>query len=87
MVKSLQYLARVILLVDDHWLAMVRNVSWARAVWKRTTRTLIREGGGATVVCILFLICVTGGVAIRLGDLGGHPPYGMVPVGGSTTRW
>ena len=44
MVTSFQYLGRVISGADNNWPVVVRNLSWARAVWKRTTRILIREG-------------------------------------------
>ena len=29
---------------DNNWLAVFRNLSWARAVWKRMTIILSREG-------------------------------------------
>ena len=44
MVTSFQYLGRVILAADEYWPAVVRNFSWVRAVWKRMTIILIREG-------------------------------------------
>ena len=44
MVNSFQYLARVVLSADNDWLAVVRNFSWARGVWKSITRILSREG-------------------------------------------
>ena len=47
MVNSFQYLARVILTEDDDWTAVARSLSRARAVCKRMTRILSREGGGA----------------------------------------
>ena len=28
---------------EDDWLAVFRNLSWARVVWKRTMRNLSRE--------------------------------------------
>ena len=37
------------------------------------------EGGGTTGVQILFQICSAGGVALWLGDLGGHPPHRKGP--------
>ena len=36
-------------------------------------------GGGATGVQIFLKICGAGGVALRLGDLGGHPLHGHSP--------
>ena len=44
MVTSFRYLGRVILLLNDDWLAVVINLSRARAVWKRMTRIFSREG-------------------------------------------
>ena len=44
MVAFFQYLGRVISADDDNWLALVRNLSRARAVWKRMTGILSREG-------------------------------------------
>ena len=34
----------MILVEDNNWLAVFRNLSWARAVWKRMTIILSREG-------------------------------------------
>ena len=45
MVTSFQYMGKVILAADDDWPAVVRNLSRARAVWKRITIILSREGG------------------------------------------
>ena len=42
MVKSFQYLARVILPVDDDCSAVVRKLSRVRSVWKRMTIILSR---------------------------------------------
>ena len=44
MVISFRYLGRVILAADDDWLAVVRNLSRSRAVWKRMTIVFSREG-------------------------------------------
>ena len=44
MVKSFQYLARVILPEEDDWTAVTRNLYQARAVCKRTTRIHRMEG-------------------------------------------
>ena len=54
MVNSFQYLARVILTEDDDWTAVARSLSRARAVCKRMTRILSREGGGAAGVWLIF---------------------------------
>ena len=35
MVNSFRYLGRVISAAEDGWPAVVRNLSWARAVWNR----------------------------------------------------
>ena len=44
MVTSFRYLGRAILAAEDDWPAVVRNLAWARVVWKRITRILSREG-------------------------------------------
>ena len=44
MVTSFVYLVRVISAADDNWLEVVRNMAKARAVWRRMTRILRREG-------------------------------------------
>ena len=54
MVNSFQYMAQVILLVDDHWLAMVRNLYWGRVVWKMNTITLSREGEEPRLSVLFF---------------------------------
>ena len=38
-------------------------------------------GGGAAGVWVLFLSRGTGGVALHIGDLGGHPLHGKVSGG------
>ena len=43
-VTSFIYLGRVILAADDNWPAVILNLVKVRAVWRRTTRILIREG-------------------------------------------
>ena len=42
-VTSFRYLGWVISVADDEWPAVVKNLSQARAVWKRMKRTLSRE--------------------------------------------
>ena len=39
---------------DDDWPAVVRNLSRARAVWKRMTRILSREGAELQVYVFFF---------------------------------
>ena len=57
---SFLYLGRVILEADDDWLAVVRNLSRARAVWKSTTRILSREGEDMRVYGFFFKDMVHG---------------------------
>ena len=49
MVTSFRYLDRVILAVDDDWLAVVRNLERVRAAWNRMTSILSREGSDPQV--------------------------------------
>ena len=78
---------------------MGRSYRRKTTVW-RWSETFLDEGGveedhknphqggvGAAGVWIILLNHGTVSVDIRLGDLGGHPPYGKVPEGGSSTRW
>ena len=39
-------------------------------------------GGGAVGVRIIFKGRITGGAALRIGDLGDHPLHGQGPQGG-----
>ena len=53
-VTSFRYLGRVISAADNNWTAGVRNLSWARAVWKRMTRIFSREGSETRVSGFFF---------------------------------
>ena len=44
MVTSFRYLVRVISAADNDWLAVVRNLSRTRVVWRKMARILSREG-------------------------------------------
>ena len=44
MVNYFRYLGRVILVVGDDWPTVVRNLKNARAVWRRMTRIISKEG-------------------------------------------
>ena len=79
MVKSFQYLTRDIWLVDDDCSVVVRNLSWVRLVWKRTTRILSRNGGGGTGVWLIFLSRGADCVYLRIRGLGFNPTHGKVP--------
>ena len=54
MVTSFRYLDRVILAVDDDWLAVVRNLERVRAAWNRMTSILSREGSDPQVSGFFF---------------------------------
>ena len=54
MVTSFRYLGWVISAADDDWPAVVRNLSRARAMWKRMTRILSREGAELQVSVFFF---------------------------------
>ena len=49
MVNSFRYLRRVISAADNDWLLLLNNLFRARAVWRRTTRILGREGAALWV--------------------------------------
>ena len=54
MVTSFIYLGQVISKADDDWAEVVNNLSWARAVWRRMTRILSREGAAPQVSGLFF---------------------------------
>ena len=54
MMNSFRYLGLVISAADEECLKVVRNLSWAKAVWKRMTRILSREGAEPRVSVFFF---------------------------------
>ena len=44
MATSFKYLGRVISATGDEWPEVVRNLAWAKTVWRRMSRILRREG-------------------------------------------
>ena len=54
MVTSFRYLGRVILVADDNWPEVVRNLSRTRAMWKRMTRILSKKGAELQVFGFFF---------------------------------
>ena len=54
MVTSFRYLGRVILVADDNWPEVVRNLSRTRAMWKRMTRILSKKGAELRVFGFFF---------------------------------
>ena len=54
MVPSFKYLGRVLLASDNDWPAVIRNLTKARAVWRRMARILIREGERTRVSGFFF---------------------------------
>ena len=54
MMTSFIYLGRVILAADDDWPAVIRNMAKARAVWRRITNIIIREGAMPCVYIFFF---------------------------------
>ena len=87
MVNSFQYLARVILPADNDWLAVVRNLSWARGVWNSITRTLSREGEEPRMSGLFFITVVQGVLLFGLETWAVTPRMGRFLGGGSRTRW
>ena len=54
MVTFFRYLVWVILEADDNWPDVVKNMSWARAVWRRMMLILSREGAATQVSGFFF---------------------------------
>ena len=85
MVTSVRYLGQVILAADNDWPEVVRNLSRARAVCKRTTRILSMEGAApqmyglflkAMVQAVLLLGSETYVVTPHMGkSLGGFQDH------------
>ena len=89
MVPSFRYLGRVILAADDDWIMVIRNLKKARAVWRRMTRVLNREGERPRCPDFLQSLCPVG-VALWCRDVDGYPSYGTGPgrfpgLGGAVT--
>ena len=53
-VTSFRYLGQVISTADDDWPEVVKNLARARAVWRRMSRILSREGAVAWVSGFFF---------------------------------
>ena len=53
-VPSFKHLGRVLLVADDDWPAVIRKLRKARAVWRRMSRILIREGARLQVSGLFF---------------------------------
>ena len=103
MVTSFRYLGQVILAADDDWLSVVRKLSRARAVWRRMTRILGREGEApwvsglffnAVVLAVLIFGSETWVVTPRMGkSLGGFQTQverrlmGRLPQSTPDGRW
>ena len=86
MVTSFRYLRRVISLAHDNWPAVVWNMEKARAVWRKMTNILSREGGDLQVSRFFFK------AIIKLVLLFGAETWVVTPVwagswGVSRTRW
>ena len=58
MILFFKYLVSVLLLAYDDWLGFIRNLPKARAVWRRMTRILSREGARPLVSRFLFKAAV-----------------------------
>ena len=58
MVLSFKYLGRVISAADNDWTAVTRNMTQARAVWRRTIRILIWEVARSRVSISFFKLAV-----------------------------
>ena len=54
MVPYFKYLGRVLLYADDDWTEVIRNITNYRAVWRRMTRILSREGARPWVYGFFF---------------------------------
>ena len=87
MVPSFNYLGRVLSVADDDWPEVIRNLMKARAVWRRMTRILRREGERprlsefffkAVIQLVLLFDAETWAVNPRMGQVMGGFQYQVV---------
>ena len=69
MVNSFRYLEQVILAADNNWLAVVKNLSWARTIWRRMLRILRREGAAMWLSGLFFKAVVQAVLLLGLETL------------------
>ena len=58
MVTSFEYIGRVVLVSNDDWPAVVKNLSQAKKVWSRILGFLSSEGGAPQVFGFFFKVVV-----------------------------
>ena len=71
---------------DDDWTEVIRNLSRVRAVWKRITIILSREGEEPRVSGFFFKAVVQAVLLFGSKTWAVTPRMGS-PLGGSRTRW
>ena len=54
MVPYFKYLGRILLAEDDDWIVVIQNMTKSRAVWRKMTRILCREGERPQVSTFFF---------------------------------
>ena len=84
-VNSFRYLGRGVSTADYNLPVLVRNLARARAVWRRMTRILSREGEETQVSGFLFKAIVH--LVLIFGAETWVPPRMVRVLGGSRTRW
>ena len=57
-VSSFKYLGRILLVSDNDWAVVVRNLRRARKKWARLTRVLGREGEDAQALGMFYIAVV-----------------------------
>ena len=83
---SFIYLGQVISEADDDWAEVVNNLSWARAVWRRMTRILSREGAAPQVSGLFFKAVVQAVLLFGLEKCVATPHMGK-DLGGFRPMW
>ena len=75
---SVKDLERVLFAMDDEFLAVIKNLTKARTVWRRMSKILSREG--ARPVDFFFKYsCRPVVVALQCRDVVGYPLHGIGP--------
>ena len=75
LVTSSKYLGRVLLVADNDWPEVVRNLRKARKKWARLMRVLGTDGADARTSGHIYLAVVNFGNVVRVGDVGDELPY------------
>ena len=81
MVISFKYLGRVLLVADDEWMTVIRNLVKARTVWWIMSKILSREGARPQIYVCFFKSIIQLVLLFDADSWGGYTPHGLGPEG------